>query len=170
MKDVTRLGIGAYLLAALVVALDQASKFWILNVLDLPSKVTVPVGGPFHMTFVWNKGVSFGLLRAEVDLTRWALAAFSIIVAVFLAVWVRNATRRLMSVALGLVIGGAVGNVIDRVRFGAVVDFLDFSRLWFPWIFNVADAAITCGIALLLLDMLLQERRPAAADARGDAV
>ena len=76
MKDVTRLGIGAYLLAALVVALDQASKFWILNVLDLPSKVTVPVGGPFHMTFVWNKGVSFGLLRAEVDLTRWALAAF----------------------------------------------------------------------------------------------
>jgi signal peptidase II len=170
MKDVTRLGIGAYLLATLVVALDQASKFWVLNVLDLPSKVTVPVAGPFHMTFVWNKGVSFGLLRAEVDLTRWALAAFSIIVAVFLAVWVRNAARRLMSVALGLVIGGAVGNVIDRIRFGAVVDFLDFSRLWFPWIFNVADAAITCGIALLLLDMLLQERRPAAADARGDAV
>jgi signal peptidase II len=170
MKGVTRLGIGAYLLAILVVALDQASKFWILNVFDLPSKVTVPVAGPFHLTFVWNRGVSFGLLRAEVDLTRWALAAFSVIVAVFLAVWVRNANRRVLAVALGLVIGGAVGNVIDRIRFGAVADFLDFSRLWFPWVFNVADAAITCGIALLLLDMLLQERRPAAAGARGDAV
>jgi signal peptidase II len=114
--------------------------------------------------------VSFGLLRADADLTRWALAAFSIIVAVVLAVWVRGATRRLAAVALGLVIGGAVGNVVDRIRFGAVADFLDFSRLWFPWIFNVADAAISCGVALLLLDMLLQERQGAEAPARRDAV
>ena len=170
MKGVTKLGGFAYLLAGLVVVLDQASKFWILHVFDLPSKASVPVAGPFHLTMVWNRGVSFGLLRADVDVTRWALVAFSVIVSVFLAAWVRNATRRVMAVSLGLVIGGAVGNVIDRIRFGAVADFLDFSRLWFPWIFNVADAAISCGIALLLLDMLLQERRPAAADARGDAV
>jgi signal peptidase II len=158
MKRTTRLGLFAYLLALVVVALDQASKFWILHVFDLPSKISVPVAGPFHLTMVWNRGVSFGLLRADVDLTRWALAAFSIVVAVFLAGWVRDAKRRLMAVALGLVIGGAVGNVIDRIRVGAVADFLDFSRLYFPWIFNVADAAITCGIALLLLDMLLQEK------------
>lgn len=158
MKRTTPLGLSAYLLALVVIALDQASKFWILKVFDLPTKVTVPVAGPFHLTMVWNRGVSFGLLRADVDLTRWALAAFSIIVAIFLAVWVRDARRRLMAVALGLVIGGAVGNVIDRIRVGAVADFLDFSHLWFPWIFNVADAAITCGIALLLLDMLLQEK------------
>lgn len=158
MKRTTSLGVFAYLLALVVVALDQASKFWILRVFDLPAKASVLVGGPFHLTMVWNRGVSFGLLRADVDLTRWALAAFSIIVAVFLAVWVRDARRRMMAVALGLVIGGAVGNVIDRIRFGAVADFLDFSRLWFPWIFNVADAAITCGIALLLVDMLLQEK------------
>src|SRR5207237_7303771 len=107
----------------------------------------------------WNRGVSFGLLRADVDLTRWALAAFSIIVAAFLAAWVRKATRRLTAVALGLVMGGAIGNVVDRIRFGAVADFIDVSRLWFPWIFNVADAAITVGIALLLLDMLLQEKQ-----------
>jgi signal peptidase II len=170
MKPVTKLGWSAYLLAALVVALDQASKFWILEVFQLPYKASVPVAGPFHLTMVWNKGVSFGLLRADVDLTRWALAAFSIIVAVFLAAWVRTASRRLAAVALGLVIGGAVGNVIDRIRFAAVADFLDFSRLWFPWIFNVADAAITCGIVLLLIDMLLQERQGAPAQTSRDAV
>jgi signal peptidase II len=165
MRGVTKLGLFAYLLAAVVVVLDQASKFWILHVFDLPSKASVPVAGPFHLTMVWNRGVSFGLLRADIDLTRWALAAFSIIVAVFLAVWARKANRGLLAVALGLVIGGAVGNVIDRIRFAAVADFLDFSRLWFPWIFNVADAAITCGIALLLLDMLLQERERTTATA-----
>ena len=170
MKGLSKLGVFAYLLAAVVIVLDQASKFWILNVFDLPAKVSVPVAGPFHLTFVWNRGVSFGLLRADVDLTRWALAAFSIIVAIFLAVWVRNANRRLMAVALGLVIGGAIGNVVDRIRFGAVADFLDFSRLWFPWIFNVADSAISVGIALLLLDMLLQDRAKAPAPVKGDAV
>jgi signal peptidase II len=166
MKRLTKLGGFAYLLAALVVVLDQISKFWILNVFDLPLRTSVPVAGPFHLTMVWNRGVSFGLLRADVDVTRWALVAFSVIVAIFLAVWVRNTQRRLMAVALGLVIGGAVGNVIDRIRFGAVADFLDFSRLWFPWIFNVADSAITCGIALLLLDMLLQDREKSPARAQ----
>jgi signal peptidase II len=165
MKAVTKLGVFAYVLAAVVVVLDQASKFWILHVFELPLKASVAVAGPFHLTMVWNRGVSFGLLRADVDLTRWALAAFSIIVSVFLAVWVRNATRKLSAVALGLVIGGAIGNVIDRIRFGAVADFIDVSRLWFPWIFNVADAAISIGIALLLLDMLLQDKQAAPARA-----
>jgi signal peptidase II len=163
MKGVTRLGLSAYGLAALVILLDQASKHWVLNIFQLPLKGSVPVAGPLHLTMVWNKGVSFGLLRAEVDLTRWALAAFSIIVAIFLAIWARNLTRKLAMVALGLVMGGAIGNVIDRIRFGAVADFIDVSRLWFPWIFNVADAAITCGIILLLIDMLLQERQGQAA-------
>lgn len=169
MKAVTKLGLFAYLLASVVVALDQASKFWILHVFQLPLKVTTPVAGPFHLTMVWNRGVSFGLLRADVDLTRWALVAFSIIVSVFLAVWVRKTGRRLTAVALGLVMGGAIGNVIDRIRFGAVADFIDVSRLWFPWIFNVADAAITVGIVLLLLDMLLQDKQGAAAAPQKDA-
>ena len=170
MKAVSKLGLFAYVLAAVVVALDQASKFWILHVFQLPLKVTVPVAGPFHLTMVWNRGVSFGLLRADVDLTRWALVAFSVIVSVFLAVWARNSTRRLSAVALGLVMGGAIGNVIDRIRFGAVADFIDVSRLWFPWIFNVADAAITVGILLLLLDMLLQEKQTAPVRPQKDAV
>ena len=170
MKRLTKLGLFAYALAGLVILLDQLSKHWILNVFDLPARGSVPLIGPVHLTMVWNKGVSFGLLRADIDLTRWALAAFSIIVAVLLAVWARHATRRVSAVALGLLIGGAVGNVIDRIRFAAVADFLDASRLYFPWVFNVADAAITCGIVLLLIDMLLQDRQEAPAKASRDAI
>lgn len=89
-----------------------------------------------------------------VDLARWLLAAFSAAVAVGLIVWARRIGRPLLSVAIGLIIGGAVGNLIDRVRWGAVADFLNFSGLHFPWVFNVADSAITVGVALLLLDSL----------------
>ena len=171
MRGVSRLGLFAYALAAVVVALDQLSKHWILSVFQLPLRGGVAIAGPLHLTMVWNRGVSFGLLRAEVDVTRWALAAFSVAVALLLAVWARRAARGLAALALGLIMGGAIGNVIDRVRFGAVVDFIDVSRLWFPWIFNVADAAISCGVALLLLDMLLQERQDKAAKAgAGDAI
>jgi signal peptidase II len=76
-----------------------------------------------------------------------------------LAVWVRATERPLFAVAVGLVMGGAVGNVIDRIRFGAVTDFIDASALHFPWIFNIADSAITIGICLLLLDMLRQDNQ-----------
>ena len=144
----------AYGLAVLTIVLDQLSKWWVLYVFDLPSKASVPVGGPFSLTMVWNKGVSFGLLRAEQDLTRWALVVFSLAVAAFLAVWARKIEKPLLAIAVGLVMGGAVGNAIDRARFGAVADFLDFKALYFPWVFNVADSAITVGVVLLLLDSL----------------
>ena len=143
----------AYALAAFVIVADQLSKHWILFVYDLPSRFSVPIAGPFSLTMVWNRGVSFGLFRADADLVRWILTLFSICVAVALAIWVRKAHRPLLGVGLGLVIGGAIGNVIDRIRFGAVVDFLDFQRLgFFPWVFNVADSAITIGVVFLLLD------------------
>jgi signal peptidase II len=144
----------AYGLAVLTIALDQLSKWWVLSVFDLPAKASVHVGGPFSLTMVWNKGVSFGMLRAEQDLTRWALVVFSLVVAAFLAVWARKIEKPLLAVAVGLVMGGAVGNAIDRARFGAVADFLDFKALYFPWVFNIADSAITLGVILLLLDSL----------------
>ena len=147
----------AYGLAVLTIVLDQLSKLWVLNVFDLPSKGSVHVGGPFSLTMVWNRGVSFGLLRAEQDFTRWALVAFSLVVAAFLAVWARKIEKPLLAVAVGLVMGGAVGNAIDRARFSAVADFLDFKALYFPWVFNVADSAITVGVVLLLLDSLRSE-------------
>jgi signal peptidase II len=159
----------AYVLAIAIIVVDQASKYWILNLLDLPARAHVAVAGPFNLTMVWNRGVSFGLLWANHEFARWGLAVFSIGVSILLAGWVRKAERPLMAVSLALIMGGAIGNVVDRIRFGAVADFLDFSSLFFPWIFNVADAAITTGILLLLLDMVRSERKPAAASAPGDA-
>lgn len=156
---VSRLGWMAYGLAALVIVLDQLSKFWILEVFKLPAKGQVPVTGFFNLTMVWNRGVSFGLFRAEQDLARWGLAAFSIAVAIAFAFWVADSTRRLPAIAFGLAIGGALGNVVDRVRFGAVADFLDFGGLHFPWVFNVADSAITVGMALVLLDSLVSHKK-----------
>jgi signal peptidase II len=168
----SRLGRLALILAALVIAADQAVKWWILYGLQLPLLVSRQVFGPLYLTMVWNSGVSFGFLQAQHDLVRWLLAAFSIVVATLLVFWVRRAERGLFAVAVGLVIGGAIGNVIDRIRLGAVADFMDVSRLYFPWVFNVADSAISIGIGLLLLDMLIQdnrERAEAARPAGGDA-
>jgi signal peptidase II len=162
MTGITKLGGMALALAAAVVVADQAIKAWILTGLNLPQLVSLEVMGPFYLTMVWNPGVSFGFLQAEHDVVRWGLAAFSIIVALMLALWVRRTERPLFAVAVGLVMGGAVGNVIDRIRFGAVVDFVDVSRVYFPWVFNVADSAITIGICLLLLDMLRQDGRERA--------
>jgi signal peptidase II len=162
MKAVTKLGWMAFALAAAVIAADQLAKSWILYGLNLPTLVSTPFLGPLHLSMVWNAGVSFGFLRADHDLVRWLLVAFSVIVALLLAGWARRSERALSAAGLGLVMGGAIGNAIDRARFGAVVDFVDVTRLFFPWVFNIADSAITIGVVLLLLDSLRRER-PAAA-------
>lgn len=169
MSNITRLGWTAFILAFVVIVADQAVKYWVLEILRLQEGQTIPVFGPFRLTGVWNPGVSFGFLQAQHDLVRWLLAAFSIGVAAMLAFWVRATQRSLFAVAVGLVMGGAVGNVIDRIRIGAVADFVDVSRLYFPWVFNVADSAITIGICLLLVDMLRQDSRERAAKVPQDA-
>ena len=147
------LGLYAFVLAAAVTILDQLSKWWILDGLHLPERGQIPVLPIFRLSMVMNRGVSYGLLRADNDLQRYLLVAAAAAVVVVLALWVRKADRLLFATALGLVIGGALGNnLIDRVRIGQVVDFLDFSGLGFPWVFNVADSAITVGVVLLLID------------------
>ncbi|HET6971297.1 MAG TPA: signal peptidase II [Phenylobacterium sp.] len=156
MSPVTRQGWSAYALAAAVIVVDQISKSLALG---LPERFSQPVVGPLQLTRIWNEGVSFGLLQAGQDLVRWGLVAFSVAVAVLLGYWARNQNRAWAAVGLGLVMGGAVGNAIDRARFGAVVDFIDVQRIgFFPWIFNVADSGITVGVILLLLDSLRRER------------
>ena len=153
MAEVSPAGRLAFGLAAAVLVVDQAVKAWILEGLDLPLRLSVDLVWPLRLTMVWNEGVSFGFLQARHDLARWGLTAFALVVALALAAWARRADRRLLGVALGLIIGGAVGNAIDRARFGAVVDFIDVSAMgFFPWVFNVADAAITIGVLLMLLD------------------
>ena len=156
---VTRHGRMAYLIAAGWIVVDQLTKYWILDVLKLPEYASHPVVWPLQFTRIWNQGVSFGLLQASHELVRWGLVLFSLAVAVLLAGWARTQGRLLPAAGLGLVIGGAIGNAIDRARFGAVVDFIDVQRLgFFPWIFNVADSGITIGVILLLLDSLRRER------------
>ncbi len=152
----TPLGLYAYVLAAAVVIIDQLSKWWVLNGLQLPERGQIPVLPFFRLTMVMNNGVSFGLLRADTALGRGLLVGAAMLVVIALLAWVRRAERPLFATALGLVIGGALGNnLIDRARIGAVVDFLDFSGLMFPWVFNVADSAISVGVALLLLDSFI---------------
>jgi signal peptidase II len=167
-KAPSRLGWTAYAIAAVAVALDQLSKWWMVKVFELPARISVHVFGPLSFTYVENRGVSFGLMQAEVDLARWGLTIFSILVAVVLAIWARRPDRGLLAVGLGLIIGGAIGNAIDRAMLGFVTDFIDVQRLgFFPWIFNVADSAITVGVVALLADSFRREKpvEPAAKEA-----
>ena len=167
VSKVTRLGWATYVLALAVAFADQISKAWILGPFDLPDKGSVPLLSFLRLTMVWNPGVSFGLMAAKGPVGRWALVLFALAVVVALGVWARNVTRPLMAAALGLIMGGALGNnIIDRVRFGAVADFIDVSALHFPWIFNVADSAINIGVALLIIEMLMPAK-PAATSTAG---
>ncbi|HUO21185.1 MAG TPA: signal peptidase II [Caulobacteraceae bacterium] len=165
--QVTRLGLVAYAVAAVTVVADQLSKAWVIGSLRLDDLGSVPILPPFfRLTLVENRGVSFGLLSADTPLGRWMLVAMAGAVVAVLIWSVRNTQRPLFATAIGLVIGGALGNnLIDRARIGRVIDFLDFSGLYFPWVFNVADSAITVGVVLLLLDTLLA---PKAAPVRRD--
>jgi lipoprotein signal peptidase len=153
------LGLG---LAALVLAADLASKFWILHGLDLPARGDVPVLPPFlDFMMVWNHGVTFGLLQAGNGIGQILLALVAIAVVLGLLIWLRRAESALVAAALGAIAGGALGNVIDRFRFGMVVDFIHVH--WgptdpFPYVFNVGDSAIVIGVAVLLLDSALPKR------------
>ena len=164
----SRLGWLAYAIAAAALVLDQLSKWWMIEVFMLPLRLSTRILGPLSFTFVQNRGVSFGLMQAEADLVRWGLTLFSLIVAVVLGVWARRPERGLHALGLGLIIGGAIGNAIDRSRLGYVIDFIDVQRLgFFPWVFNVADSAITVGVIALLVDSL--RRDGAASAAQKDA-
>ena len=151
---VRRYGLLAYAVAAGVALADQASKLFVLAELHLGLILQVPVFLPFFkLSMVWNPGVSFSLLRADTALGRWLLVAFAGAVVTVLAVFVRKTDRLLTAIAIGMIMGGAIGNnLIDRIRFGAVADFLDFSGCFFPWVFNLADSAITLGVVILLIE------------------
>ena len=155
---IPRLAVTAFAFAIIVVVLDQLTKAWVLSGLDLREMGRINLLPPIlNFTWVENRGVSFGLIGD--GSARWMLSLFSIIVSGILGWWALRADRRLLITAIGLVMGGALGNVIDRIRFGFVVDFIDFSGTGvFPWVFNVADSAITIGVILLILDSLLSER------------
>ena len=158
MTGVTRSGWLAFGVAAIVILLDQALKHWVVTGLGLTVGESRSVFWPLSFTLVRNDGISFGFFQTHAPWTRWALAAFSLAVSLVLALWVMRSERALTGLAAGLILGGALGNLIDRVRLGAVVDFVDIHPLVFPWIFNIADSGITVGVVILLAESLLAVR------------
>ena len=153
LKHVTRQGFLAYAIAVAVLVLDQLSKAWVLYGLRLQHEgQKLELSPIFDLTMVHNRGMSFGLGSGHGDLARWGFSIFAIGVAIAVGWWARKVDKPLLAWSLGLLMGGAIGNVIDRLRFGYVVDFLDFSGLYFKWVFNVADSAITVGAVLLLIE------------------
>ncbi len=150
----------------LVLVLDQWSKWYVVEVMVLsanPREVT----GFFNLVMVWNYGVSFGMLANNHELGRWLLIGLSGSIALGVAVWMVRTRHKLLQLAQGLVIGGAVGNIVDRFRYGAVADFLDLHWRGYHWpAFNVADAAIVCGVALLLLDGIVMNPQQASSGAK----
>jgi signal peptidase II len=145
--------LGGLLLALTVLVLDQATKWLALASLDpYEPMVVTPF---FNLVLVWNRGVSFGMLSGDPAWGPWYLTGMSAAIGAFLIVWLYRESRVVTRVALWLVLAGAVGNIIDRLRFGAVVDFLDFHAFGYHWpAFNVADSAIVVGAGLILLDSL----------------
>jgi signal peptidase II len=144
----TRLGI---LIAALALTADQLTKYWVLHILYLHERKPINVLPFLDFTFAWNKGVSYGLFPSD---TQVPLLVLSLAITIFLVVWLARTVKPLEAAALGLLIGGAIGNMIDRALHGAVVDFVHLYWGTFSWyIFNIADVAIVAGVGLLVLDM-----------------
>ena len=153
------LPIGA--LAALVtLVLDQASKYWLLNVLDIAERAPVRVTPFFDLVLQWNIGISFGLLQNDSPAAQLALMLVKVVAVIALAIWMARSQTILATIALGLIIGGAIGNAIDRVAYGAVVDFalfhIEIAGKTYTWyVFNLADTAIVAGVAALLYDSFI---------------
>jgi signal peptidase II len=155
-----------FFLVPVILVLDQWSKWLVLQeprfnalaCLDILERCgRIPLPGPLDLTMTWNRGMSFGLFQSD-GIGRWILAGIMLTIALGFLVWLIRAEGRWLRLALALVIGGAFGNLIDRVRFGAVVDFIDANGLYFPWVFNIADAAISVGAVLLFIDQFLLSR------------
>lgn len=160
MKPSLRLANGL-VISVLVVVADQAVKAWILEHVMLPPRV-IEVTSFFNLVLTWNRGVSFGLFNNESPYNAWVLPLIAVGIVGMLLAWMARNDDRLVRVCLGLIIGGAVGNLIDRIRFGAVADFLDFHVWGWHWpAFNIADSAISIGVALLIAESLFSpgERR-----------
>ena len=144
------------LAAVLVTAADQLSKLMILLVVMQPPRV-IEITEFFNLVLVWNRGVSFGMLQSCSIWGPILLGALTVGIIILLLFWLREASTRLCAIALGLVIGGALGNLTDRILYQAVVDFLDFHISGYHWpAFNVADSAITIGVICIIYESLFE--------------
>lgn len=150
----------ALFIIVLVIVLDQASKAWILYDLMNPPRV-IPVLPFLDLILTWNQGVGFGLLKAGTLMGRLGLIGLALIITFGLGYYLVKTTDRLSLISLSMIIGGAIGNIIDRLNFGAVIDFIYVHLYIFGYhfpAFNVADSAITLGVGLLFLEMYIKEK------------
>src|SRR3569832_1418196 len=143
-----------------VLAIDQASKLLLLFVYDLGSRGVVEVTPFFDLELAWNTGISYGWFQNGGPIAQFVLTAVKVVAVIVLAIWMARSTTRLATLALGMLIAGAIGNAIDRFAFGAVGDFalvhVQIGEMTFNWyVFNLADAAIVAGVAALLYDSFL---------------
>lgn len=156
MSSSIRLGL---IVALASILFDQASKWWILVEVMDPPKV-IPVTSIFNLVLTWNRGVSFGLFNNEGNFGAWFFSILAIIIVGILLIWLRKAETKVQSISLGFIIGGAIGNVIDRVNHLAVLDFIDFHLGGSHWpAFNAADSFITLGAAVLIVDSLFSRQK-----------
>jgi len=160
----TRLGL---VVAVATAVFDQASKLWLLFAYNLGDRGVVPLTPFLDLVLAWNTGISFSLFAQDGEAGRWILLALMIVAIVLLWVWLARVQSALTAIGLGLIIGGAIGNAIDRFAYGAVADFVRFhittESINFSWaVFNVADAAIVVGVAFLLYETLwgVPQKRP----------
>ena len=156
----TRFGLAV---AAITCIADQLSKLWILLVFDLRDRGAVVVTPFIDLVMTWNRGISYGLFQQDSRFGQWPLLAVTLVALVLLSVWLKRADSQLTALSLGLIIGGAIGNSIDRIAYGAVADFvllhLTTATYRFNWyVFNVADVAIVAGVIGILCETLLGGR------------
>ena len=141
--------------------LDQATKLWLFYAYGLAAKSPVQVLPVLDLVLTWNKGISYGLFQQDSELGQWALFGVKVLAVIFLWIWLSRAETRLTALSLGLIIGGALGNAVDRLAHGAVMDFvhLHTPAYGFSWyVFNLSDTAIVAGVALLLYESLRGDR------------
>ncbi|NVJ99479.1 MAG: signal peptidase II [Alphaproteobacteria bacterium] len=140
--------------AAGLLAADQLSKWWILNIFNLPEKGSVEILPFFSLSMVWNYGISMGIPLGD-SLGKWGIIVLTAVISVWVTKWLHDTPKKIEGWGLAMILGGAIGNIIDRFIHGAVVDFLHFHYAGYNfYVFNVADSAITIGVALLLIDGL----------------
>lgn len=152
--------LGWLLLAAVVIVLDQASKAWVLA--SIPLNGSFALSDFFNLVLVFNRGAAFSFLSGADGWQRWFFLTLAAGISLWIALMIkRHAAERLQPLALALILGGAIGNAVDRITHGAVVDFLDFHYAgWHFWAFNVADSAISAGVVLLVLHQLMYQEKP----------
>jgi signal peptidase II len=147
--------------------IDQVSKLWLLGAFDLAARGVVPVAPFVDLVLTWNTGISYGWFQQESPLGQWTLLALKAAAVILLWIWLARTVSRLSALSLGLIIGGAIGNAIDRLAYGAVADFVLLhagTANWrFNWyVFNLADVAIVAGVVGLLYESLTRDSAPKA--------